>query len=57
MKIKLKVAQVVNGGVWAADSIVETDAETARVLIQAGIAEAVETAKPKRTKESKDTSE
>lgn len=42
MKVKLKVGKVINGGVWAAGSIVEVPEADAQKLIVADDAEAVE---------------
>ena len=36
VKVKLSKGRVVNGGVWAAGSIVEVDDETAKMLIADG---------------------
>lgn len=42
MKVKLKVGKVINGGVWAAGSIVEVSEAEALKWIAADEAEAVE---------------
>lgn len=45
-KVKLKIPKVVNGGVWAAGSVVEVNDYEAKKMIEAGEAEAVAPSHP-----------